>query len=168
MKCKNWKIQISAYLDGALDKADRQAVIQHIESCRECRIFHEKHLALSSLFSVRAEGKSPSPFIWNKIERRITSANRETSRPSLLDHFRLPRLAYGMASAMLLISLAALVQLRKPSVEDRQLLAEMDTYTMDVQGNPFLKKASIEIDNPFFRYETGSANPFNSNLEADK
>ena len=168
MKCKNWKIQISAYLDGALDKADRQAVIQHIESCRECRVFHEENVTLSSLFSVHAEGKSPSPFIWNKIERRITSANGKTSRPSFLDHFRLPRLAYGMASAMLLISLAALVQLRGPSVEDRQLLAEMDAYTIDVQGNPFLNRTSNEIDNPFFRHETGSVNPFDSNLKADE
>ena len=168
MKCENWKIQISAYLDGALDTAESQAVLQHIESCRECRTFHEETLALSSLFSVRAEGKSPSPFIWNKIERRITAQEETKNRLSFLDFFRLPRMAYGMASAMLLIALVALVQLRGPSVENRQLLAEMDAYTIQAEGNPFLARTSLESDNPFFRYKAGSVNPFNSNLEADK
>ncbi len=168
MKCESWKIQISAYLDGALDGIASDAVLRHIESCQECRRFHQDNSALSSLLSDRVEGKTPSPFAWNKIERRITVGENQKSSQSFLDYFRLPRMAYGLASALVLISLATLLQLRGPSDEDIQLLAEMDAYTISAKGNPFLERAILEGDNPFFRFESGLDNPFESNLRTDK
>ena len=168
MKCENWKIQISAYQDGALNEADSAEVRRHLDSCQECRGYNEELIALSSLLCGRAEGKSPSPFLWNKIERRITAPEAEKSGMSFLDHFRLPRLAYGIASAMVLICLATVLQLRGPSAEDRQLLAEMDAYTIAVHGNPFLDQASLNSDNPFMRFESGSVNPFKNSIRTEK
>ena len=168
MKCESWKIQISAYLDGALNRAASEEVLRHIDSCQECRKFHQENFELSSLLKNRVEGKSPSPFAWNKIERRIAAAENQKSSQSFLNYFRLPRMAYGLASAMLLISLATLIQLRGPSDKDLQLLAEMDAFTITTKGNPFLDRAILEDDNPFFRFESGSDNPFNSNLRTDK
>lgn len=168
MKCKNWKIQISAYQDGALNKAERAEVLHHLDSCQECRGYNEELLALSLLLGRRAEGKAPSPFLWNKIERRITAAEAGQPGMSFLDHFRLPRLAYGIASAMALICLATMLQLRGPSAEERQMLAEMDAYTIAVHGNPFLDRTSLDNDNPFIRFEPGSVNPFKNNSRTEK
>lgn len=168
MKCKDWKIKISAFLDGALDEAESSKVISHIESCPECRSFNQEHSALNALFSARAADAAPSPFTWNKIERRITSGAEEAPRQSFLDYLRMPRLAYGLASAMVLISLAALVQLRGPSSEELQLLAEMDAFTIEAQGNPFIDMTSTDSSNPFFSYAAKSVNPFDSNVKADK
>jgi len=168
MKCKDWRIQISAFLDNALDETEREKTLRHIRECRECGKFHQEASDLSVLFTARLEGKEPSPFLWNKIERRITAANESKSRASFLEYLRLPRLAYGLASAMLLISLAALVQLRGPSVEDRELLAEMDAYELAYKGNPFLEKVEQKMQNPFLKHETGAVNPFDSTLRTNK
>jgi predicted anti-sigma-YlaC factor YlaD len=168
MKCKNWKTQISAYQDGALNEADSSEVRRHLASCQECGRYSEELQELSSLVCNRVEGKSPSPFLWSKIERKITAVEAEKSGVPFLDHFRLPRLAYGIASAMILICLATLLQLRGPSAEEKQLLAELDAYTIAVHGNPFLDQTSLDNDNPFFRFESGSVNPFKNNIRTEK
>lgn len=168
MKCNDWKIKISVLLDGALPEAETKTVLQHLEFCRDCRAFHEENSAISALFAIRAENKEPSPFIWNKIERRITSASEKHQGHSLLDYFRLPRFAYGLASAALLLSLAAIVQLRGPSTEERRLLAEIETYNIEVQGNPFLERIEQTSRNPFFEYKAGTVNPFAKSLRENK
>ena len=168
MKCKDWKIKISEFLDGALDEAESAKVLSHIESCPECGRFYDEHSAICELVSSRAENAAPSPFTWNKIERRITSEPEAAPGRTILDFLRMHRFAYGLASAMVLICLAALIQLRGPSSEELQLLAEMDAYTIEAQGNPFISMGDPAGDNPFFSYESGSANPFDNTVEAEK
>ena len=168
MKCKDWKIKIFEFLDGALGEAEASKVLSHIESCPECRRFNEEHSAVGNLVSAHVENAAPSPFTWSKIEHRITSEPEAVPGRAILDYLRMPRFAYGLASALVLICLAALIQLRGPSSEELQLLAEMDAYTIEAQGNPFINMREPGDDNPFFSYESGSVNPFENKAEAKK
>jgi len=168
MNCKNWKIKISALIDGNLPEAEKGSVLEHTRSCPECGDFYQDCSTISRLLDAQVADRKPSPFIWNKIERRITSGTEIPERASFLDLFRLPRLAYGMASAALLVSLAALVHLQGPSSEDMQQLAAIEAYNLEIEGNPFLDRIEQNRNNPFFSYEAGKVNPFNGSPEEIK
>lgn len=168
MSCKDWKIKISAHLDGVLPETDRERLFQHLETCPECRNFYEEMSVLSNLIAAGANGKEPSPFLWYKIERGIAEAGENSRRPSGWELIRLPRAAYAAASIVVMITLAALLQLGGPSSSERQQLAEIDAYHIELRGNPFLEEIDNSDRNPFFNYNPEAVNPFASNLKENK
>lgn len=168
MNCKNWKIKISDLLDGVLPGAEILSVREHIDSCPDCGDFYRDCRQISDFIDAQMADREPSPFIWNKIERRITSESDVREKASFLDLFRLPRLAYGAASAALLVSLALLLHSQGPSSEELQQLAAIEEYSLEIEGNPFLDRIEKTRHNPFFRFEAGEFNPFNSSPEEIK
>ena len=168
MNCLDRQIDISAYLDGALGQNESAELLSHLESCCSCRDFcNELHQVDAFLTDVSIEAEPPVR-IWNRIEAEIADQNRTRGKSWLADffsHFEMPQLAYGFA-VLLLFGLASLLALQ---VYDEyqahpEYLAELDSFTVDVDSNPFML-SEHNLENPFLDSMvsskiSGKTNPF--------
>jgi anti-sigma factor RsiW len=159
MKCSDWRTEISALLDGSLVEHRAAEVRSHLESCSECSAFYAELSDLDRLLTDSLPTLDPPARVWSRIQLRIEDQARSPwwhmFRPLLS-----PRFAYGVAAAIVLFFLViTALDVRESSAEEERYLAELDSFTLEVEGNPFLP--TIESGNPFFTYEDSSAdNPF--------
>ena len=146
MECEGTKVQVSTLLDANLDIEQVKELEGHLESCPSCAQFYEEQLELSKLLQVAENFQlEPPPAIWQRIDSQISAA---TERSSFLffPHFNL---RYALAGVVVLILVAASVlSLFTTRQEERLLLAELESYTLEVEGNPFLSQ--IGLKDPLF------------------
>ena len=160
MDCSKWSADISAYLDGSLEPARTPALLEHLEVCPECASFYQEHLRITQLFSAALPDQDPPESIWLGIESRLATGPALEERPfrwNFIGWFRVPQLGYALAAAVVCV-LVGLVLLQKPE-DNSKYLAELEAYTIEVQGNPFQERMGTE--NPFLQlshFESG--NPF--------
>jgi hypothetical protein len=177
MNCIERHIDISAYLDGALEKSREAELLLHLEGCRDCREFYEEHHKMDALITDVYEDIEIPDRIWNRIEINLEERKNKGERSWLagfFSHFEIPQLAYGFA-ALLLFGLASLLALQ---VYDEfsahpSYLAELDSFTVDIQGNPFLEVDKNDQGNPFWDSMVSNdlvneTNPFVRNDEVVK
>ncbi len=165
MNCSSWKRDISAWLDGALPPGKVEEMRLHIETCPDCARLHAELTPVSEVFeSARQVELDPPPFMWQRIQARIQEQEEirssQSSRSGLLAWFGIPQLRYALgASLLLLVTGVVAIQTRSPQSIDPDSLMQLDSYTMEVSGNPFLRQSGEQ--NPFFglsQQEPG--NPF--------
>lgn len=165
MNCSKWRPEISAWIDGALSSGKAEEVRLHIRTCPECTRLHgELSLVGEVLESARKSELDPPPFMWQRIQARIQEQEEaripDTGRRGLLEWFGIPQLRYAVGASLLLIVTGVVaIRTRAPESLDPDGLIQLDSYTMEVSGNPFLTQSDEQ--NPFFglgQQEPG--NPF--------
>lgn len=166
MKTCKWQPDISALLDGALSPKRTAEVERHLGGCAECGAFHREQQEFAQLFLKASEFQlEPSKAIWNGIEARIAARNVQPSErltwiEKLSDLLRVPQFGYGVAAVLLvLLTGVVAVEMRQPGAEDREVLSQLENFSIDTAENPFMRKVADE--NPFFTYEAQAPrNPF--------
>jgi len=178
MDCKSCSEELTAYLDGELERTRFREVEGHLEGCLPC---------LEQLESLRQSGRlvegnlselEPRPEMWNKLVSRISASQAGTTRAGLLRLFAVrPWLTafVGVAAAFVLgVGLWGLWNYRQSEqllqqymssyIQERDLVEQTahavapntspDFRTADAQhleylDNPFVEVSEEEFQNPF-------------------
>ena len=114
-ECNRCEIRLSEWLDGELDRAGQEAMLDHLVGCSGCRDFYREGRGLAGLLAAvgsPAAAAAPSPDVWRRIER---SARRPAWRPLAGWGERMRRLpirgwAAAAAAAVVLVALGSLLQ----------------------------------------------------------
>lgn len=162
MSCQRVRIHISALLDGTLDEESGRQVKSHLRECPECGRFYSEQAEIENLLREGLPDLEPPARIWTGIQARIrTNPTREPWWSAWVALFRIPKLRYALAVAILvvLVGSVALLRLTAPTQPDPQVLAAIQHYTLRTEGNPFM--AGVTNHNPFFSVDVqNDANPF--------
>lgn len=81
--CEYHEEQLSAWLDGELERAGQMELLDHLVFCEPCRHFHAEARALDGLLAVArtpADAPAPSAEIWQRIQ---LAADRPASRRAI-------------------------------------------------------------------------------------
>jgi len=152
MNCSERQIDISTWLDGSLDPQREECLKNHLEECPVCLDFYREQQHLNRLLTENFPDQAPPEYVWHRISASIAAETAPARRSRWNDfrsYFESAQLAYGFA-ALLLFGLASLFALK---VYDGfsahpEYLAELDSFTIEKQGNPFLNE--VVSDNPFW------------------
>ena len=156
MECEGVKTQVSALLDASLDVEQVKAMEQHLESCPSCARFYQEELEVAHWLTEAGDFQlDPPPEIWQRIDTQISA------KSSKFGFLLFPRFDFRYALAGLvilaLVSLTLLTLSTSPQ-ENEQLLAELESYQLEVEGNPFLSQ--MRLTDPFFEVNGQDGNPF--------
>ena len=156
MECEGVKIQVSALLDASLDVEQVKVMEQHLESCPSCARFYQEELEVAHWLTEAGDFQlDPPPEIWQRIDTQISA------KSSKFGFLLFPRFDFRYALAGLvilaLVSLTLLTLSTSPQ-ENEQLLAELESYQLEVEGNPFLSQ--MRLTDPFFEVNGQDGNPF--------
>ena len=158
MECERVKIQVSELLDANLDVEQVKEIERHLESCPSCAQFYQEGLELAQWLKEAENFQlEPPPAIWQRIDSQISAKPKQSSfRLFPVFDFR-----YAVAGLVVLILFSlALLSVLTTSQGDLQLLAELESYRLEVQGNPFLSQ--MRLKDPFFDFDgQAEGNPFN-------
>jgi anti-sigma factor RsiW len=159
MKCSDWRLDISAYLDGNLEPSGCQAVEEHLGVCPECSSFYAEQEELTLALRRGLPDLEPPSRIWQQIESQLES-QPTPGFWNLADLFRMPRLGYAGAALVLVLMMGLFLSDFPGTVgEEERYLAELDAYNIEVRGNPFL--AEVGTENPFMNLgQFGTETPF--------
>ncbi|MDA2923367.1 zf-HC2 domain-containing protein [Acidobacteria bacterium AH-259-L09] len=162
--CNEVRIQISALLDGNVEVEEVEQVQRHLASCSSCTEFYQEQLELARWLKAADFQLEPPAQIWRSIESRIGAKpeGRTFEVGRLLELFGAVDFRYAVVSLVVLIlcSLALLNVSTMPQGNQR-ILAELESYRLEVNGNPFLPQ--IRPENPFFRFDRKTdENPFHA------
>jgi len=163
MNCSEWRLEISAYIDSSLQAGKCAGVEKHLQECVECASFYAEQSELNQVLQAALPDLEPPSQIWRSIESRLALTSPVANMPdrwSFTDLFRMPRLAFvGVAAAFILMLGLLVFDTSAPGREQERLLAELEAFSIETEGNPFLTE--VRAENPFFklsRFEPG--NPF--------
>ena len=175
MNCWQARPAILALIDGSLSESDRERVASHLESCPACNTFRARQLELDELVRVGSTELEPPSRIWKRIEAQVKSppetfwrqwprrlARAMHASPLQGDYY--PGLTQALAGVALVVFSFLLLQVI--SEPDPHLLAEIDSYQMEVPANPFWPEPTAE--NPFLSAFTSAGNPFQDALRSEK
>lgn len=161
MSCPSYKEIILAVAgDGEAAGAARR----HARECAACSAILEEQARVDSLFKAHCAPVEPSPFLWARIEARLTQpAPAPESRWSSL--FKPARL-YPLAAAVLLAALIATAVMFRPGPGPSS-----ETMLADMEGAYYRTVAPVGEDNPFGVQDvmeplSGDDNPFRLTAEA--
>ncbi len=165
MNCQERRLQITARLDGALERDQEAGLEGHLQECAGCRRFLDEQGALDLLLGSASFELEPPSRIWEQIESRVaavpTAGFWEQAVGSLWDLFQIPVLRHALAG-LLLMTIFSLSLLNLPRTEDRVLLSQLDSYRAEVpSNNPFLPQ-DRGAWNPFFQATESAGNPFDN------
>jgi predicted anti-sigma-YlaC factor YlaD len=141
MECEGVKVQVSTLLDASLDVEQVKAMEQHLESCPSCARFYQEELEVAHWLTDAGDFQlDPPPEIWQRIDSQISA------KPSRFGFLLFPRFDFRYAAAGLvifaLVSLTLLTLSTSPQ-ENELLLAELESYELEVEGNPFLSRMKL-------------------------
>ena len=157
MKCDGVKVQVSALLDASLDVEQVKAMEQHLESCPSCARLYQEELELADWLTEAGDFQlDPPPEIWQKIDFLISAQPSTFQLPSLWPPFAFRYAVAGLVT-LSLVSLTLLTLSTAPQGKDL-LLAELESYELEVEGNPFLSQ--MRLTDPFFEPNGPEGNPF--------
>jgi predicted anti-sigma-YlaC factor YlaD len=168
MKCRRWQVEISAWLDHQLSSREAESLQAHLAECPDCRSFYQDQLEAYSLLEQATKLRlQPGPQIWAGVRARIVesaSGSEHSWWPRHWDVLRIPRMAYGVLTLMILVAgMFWMLRWQPDSLELRQL-AELEAFSLEVAGNPFILEARFERENPFLPVAFGEdGNPFSQN-----
>ncbi len=154
--CQHFRPQLSTLADRNLEPEHRTQVEEHLASCSECSVFLQQERELLQLLGDEHFQLEPPPVIWNRIQEQLQSSELPRWRwvlGQIQDAFQVSELRYAFASLVLLLMLSAVfVDSGSKLGPDPQILAHLDSYTVEVNGNPFwagIEDAKELRDNPF-------------------
>ena len=154
--CQHFRPQLSALSDQSLEQKYRPQVEQHLASCQDCSEFLREELELVRLLGDEHFQLDLSPVIWSRIQEQLENSNAPRWRwvlEQIQDAFFVNELRYAFAGLLLLLMLSAVfVDSGSKLGPGPQILAHLDSYTVEVDGNPFwaeIEDAKKLGDNPF-------------------
>lgn len=116
MKCKEYRILIEEYVDGALDHKAATRVTSHTAACAECASFYQEMSREQEVYARYHRDVEVTPVLWASIESRIKqerSAQPEglisRLRDQLAGVFSAPRLSPAFAAALVIVAIGATV-----------------------------------------------------------
>ncbi|MDA2936981.1 zf-HC2 domain-containing protein [Acidobacteria bacterium AH-259-A15] len=163
MECKQLRIQISAFLDNNVEVGQVEEVQRHLASCSSCAQFYEEQLELARWLKAAENFQlEPPREIWRSIESRIDAKRegRTLEVGRLLELFGAVDFRFAVASLVVLILCSlTLLNISTMPQGNQRILAELESYRLEVNGNPFLPQ--MRPENPFFRFDRkADQNPF--------
>lgn len=164
MSCPSRKQIIDSLYGGISLNAEVQ---RHLETCPLCQGRIQEETELTDFFRTHYQTVEPNPFLWQRIERQLSTAPAPVmgirtflSRPVYI-------LAAGFAFVVFLCSTMLLLNTAGPSQET--ILAAIDAQYMqtlnqfdNLDHNPFngrLNQVAASDQNPFFIAETAEKEP---------
>lgn len=168
MKCHRWQVEISAWLDDQLSSREAESLQAHLNGCPECRRFYQDQLEGQALLEQATELRlQPGPQVWAGVRARIAATASRSERSWCPPHwgaFGIPRLAYGVVTLLIVVAGMFWMLRWQPDALELRQLAELDEFSLDVAGNPFIMEARFERENPFLPVAFGDdGNPFSQN-----
>lgn len=155
MNCHELRPDITALADDNLESQLASGVQEHLASCSLCTQFYYQQLQLTQWFKTGEVQLDPPTEIWRTIETRIERERKPSW--SVLDLFQVPSLRYAWAGStfLILFSLFSVTLLRTDGQIDarQQILADLKSYTVETQGNPFWPP--VKRQNPFVDFNRG-------------
>ena len=136
MSCHELRPYITALADESLEPELVSRVQEHLAGCPSCTEFYYQQLELAQWFKTSGVQLDPPGEIWKAIEARI----EEEDRPgwSLVRLLQLSTLRYAATGlAFLVLFSVALLRTGQPDVAKQQILSELESYHLEVRGNPF-------------------------------
>ena len=161
MNCSQARIQISALVDRSVSAVQAMVVKEHLESCDSCGRFYREQVEMGRLLGGMALEVEPPERMWLAIESQVGAGNQtfglDLSR--LLTLFEIPSFRQVAVSLVVLVMFSiAFLRLDTSSELNQQVLAELGSYSVAVDGNPFLLRVEAQ-ENPFLP-NLAVANPF--------
>jgi anti-sigma factor RsiW len=136
MRCSTVTKQVTPYLDGRLNPAQREQLEAHLASCAACRQVHAEISSASARLANRGPGE-PRPDLPERILRRAFAAGQEPSRVApegLLRWLRLPALTTAAASLCTAIVLTFSVPVVHSAADDDITLSSMGELEFSSQA----------------------------------
>jgi anti-sigma factor RsiW len=178
MECKNCTEELTAYLDGELNRARFREVEGHLEGCLPCLEELESLKRSARLVELHLPELEPKPELWNHLTARIAGARRNDShggRISLLSQHRWLTPVAALAAPIVLAAglwglwnhqqsekalrqyMSEYIQKRDTQIRAMRLRAAdsgMRTRTANADhpedsDNPFVEANTEPLDNPF-------------------
>lgn len=150
MNCQEIRPQITAYIDNSLESQLVSEVRRHLDSCAACAEFHREQLQLADWFSSGSIELEPPAQIWAGIEGRLAPAS--AFHWNFLEFFQFPSFRYALAGVAALLFLSAALLLNSgEAVSFNSALAQIESYNLNVEGNPFWPE--VRSQNPFFEFD---------------
>ena len=154
MNCTQVRLHI-ALLSNDLPEEQIRDLESHLQACPECRRFHQEQVQLNSLLSLAETVElEPPAAVWQGIKARISPAQSQGNWFHQVLQLRELRFAAATFAVLLLLSFALLLSIG-PSAGERLVLAELEGFSMEIRGNPFLQE--MRQVNPFLLDENPSA-----------
>lgn len=156
MKCQEAENEILSRFDASEVSSELK---EHLAECRSCADLLSESVEVESLFQ-NAAVLEPSPFLWTRIESRLSE--QRTAVGWLSGLFPSP---YASATLALLVLLSFFLTIfeNPTSINPDQLLAQNGLTPQSVNTNPFLaaQAEAMNGSNPFLEaMMPHSANPF--------
>lgn len=104
--CEHHETQVSAWLDGELERAGQVELLDHLARCGPCRGFYLEARALDGLMAIagsRDGGEEAAPELWEGIAHRAAERDETGTRR------RLPSRVWKIAATVLLAAGLALL-----------------------------------------------------------
>ena len=106
--CINWQERISAFLDGVLTEQERMELMEHLESCADCRAYFDDQMAIHGALT-DLEAAAPAGFAEAVMERvRETAQDAPEKKVIAFPHWR-RWAATAACCAVVLLGVLALV-----------------------------------------------------------
>jgi len=152
MECHDIQQKLEAFVDGELTPAEGDAIVRHMEWCRDCRAEFEK-LTEADRLVAQTQGLDPGEEAWARIRagiRKGISERPAAARPGVMDWIGWllsPRYAVVKVGAALAIIALAFVVSRQFSVHRFSRSTEtvpesvVSRRTMPRQGAPGMQKS---------------------------
>lgn len=152
MSCHQLRPHITALADENLESQLVSQVQEHLAICPECTQFYYQQLQLNQWFKTGNLQLDPPGEIWHAIETRIEGQlEPRWNWPDLLQVSSLRYALAGLAFLFLFSSLSVTLLRRGGQIDVRQrILADLKSYTLETQGNPFWPQ--VERRNPFIDF----------------
>ena len=163
MNCTERQLDISAYLDGSLDSDKHSAIEQHLAECPGCASFYSEFVELNEVFRAALPELELPASIWHNLEAQLAptpSVVTDSKNWDFRSLFRMPQLGYAGA-LFVLVLMVGFFLLDNPGTgsDEQRYLAELESFGIEVEGNPFLSE--IRAENPFLKLGPFDAeNPF--------
>ena len=145
MKCDEMQLNISMYVDDALEAHSQEKMFAHLATCRECRMFLRRTLDLRAAFAA-----FPWPEVPLSLDRRVMAKHlkRGKSLKGATEKIRMlwsHRLSVPLPSdalvalALITVTVLSISLLQRPDVVSVPCLPAVDVYAGQpanpVQGN---------------------------------
>ncbi|HTS46769.1 MAG TPA: zf-HC2 domain-containing protein [Bryobacteraceae bacterium] len=150
MKCWNARSRISAYLDNALPVAERQALRQHLNACRDCALESGQQQRLRQAVSSLPRGIPPSDLTL-RLRVVASKARAELRGPGRWTRFR-DRLSLALDNLMRPLAVPAVGGLCSAIFMFSALVPTfMPTYAMARNASPW-DPPTMLITEPMVKY----------------
>ncbi len=143
MECENVRTKLKAFVDGELEGAERTAIRDHLDVCRDCSTAAKQMARLPGVLRAWKAGEPP-PDLFGRLQSKLESHEswwRKFFTPAFA---RKAALRVAEAAAIVLITLAVSRHFQKPSsVQPEDELATINLYITEHQ-EAVMQAASAE------------------------